>query len=116
MELKLENGMELYKHVAALISGPWNYNGNTMLVAGATFPQELGEIRRIVGTTPLLVPGIGAQGGDLEGVLKYGLTEDKTGLVINSSRGIIYASSGSDFAEKAAAACRELKDAINRHR
>ena len=115
-ELKLENGMELYKHVAALISGPWNYNGNTMLVAGATFPQELGEIRRIVGTTPLLVPGIGAQGGDLEGVLKYGLTEDKTGLVINSSRGIIYASSGSDFAEKAAAACRELKDAINRHR
>ncbi len=115
-ELKLENGMELYKHVAALISGPWNYNGNTMLVAGATFPQELGEIRRIVGTAPLLVPGIGAQGGDLEGVLKYGLTEDKTGLVINSSRGIIYASSGSDFAEKAAAACRELKDAINRHR
>ena len=64
-ELKLENGMELYKHVAALISGPWNYNGNTMLVAGATFPQELGEIRRIVGPTPLLVPGIGAQGGDM---------------------------------------------------
>ncbi len=112
-ELRLENGQFLYQRVAQLIAGPWNYNGNTMLVAGATFPQELGEIRRLVGRTPLLVPGIGAQGGDLEGVLKHGLTGDGTGLVINSSRGIIYASSGTDFAEAAAAACRELKNAIN---
>ena len=99
-ELKLENGMELYKHVASLIAGPWNLHGNNMLVAGATYPEELGEIRKIVGKTPLLVPGIGAQGGDLAGVLKYGLTEEKTGLVINSSRGIIYASSEEDFAQK----------------
>ncbi len=112
-ELELANGLPLYKHVAALIAGPWNYNGNNMLVSGATAPAELGEIRKIVGKTPLLVPGIGAQGGDLAGVLKYGLTEEKTGLVINSSRGIIYASSGEDFAEKAGEETRKLKVAIN---
>jgi len=112
-ELKVNGGEELYKHVAKLISGPWNYNSNTMLVAGATFPEELGQIRKIVGDTPLLVPGIGAQGGDLEGVMKSGLTKDRTGLVINSSRGIIYASSGEDFAERARAAALELKNAIN---
>ena len=115
-ELQLANGLPLYKHVAALIAGPWNYNGNNMLVAGATAPAELGEIRKIVGKTPLLVPGIGAQGGDLEGVLKFGLTEEKTGLVINSSRGIIYASNGEDFAEKAGEETRKLKTAINAHR
>ena len=87
-----------------------------MLVAGATFPEELGEIRQIVGDTPLLVPGIGAQGGDLEGVLKNGLTANKTGLVINSSRGIIYASSGTDFAEKAQEEALKLKNAINAFR
>ncbi len=112
-ELALADGTPLYKHVAALIAGPWNYNGNTMLVAGATAPAELGEIRKIVGNTPLLVPGIGAQGGDLQGVLKYGLTAEKTGLVINSSRGIIYASSEEDFAQKAGAEARKLKEAIN---
>jgi len=62
------------------------------------------------------VPGIGAQGGDLEGVLKFGLTEEKTGLVINSSRGIIYASAGEDFAEKAGEETRKLKSAINNFR
>ena len=84
-----------------------------MLVAGATYPEELGEIRKIVGDTPLLVPGIGAQGGDLAGVLKNGLTANKTGLAINSSRGIIYASNGEDFAEAAGKAAKELKDQIN---
>ena len=115
-ELELASGLPLYKHVAALIAGPWNYNGNNMLVSGATAPAELGEIRKIVGKTPLLVPGIGAQGGDLAGVLKYGLTEEKAGLVINSSRGIIYASSGEDFAEKAGEETRKLKAAINAYR
>lgn len=115
-EMKLADGRELYKYVASLIAGPWNYNKNTMLVAGATFPEELGEIRQIVGDTPLLVPGIGAQGGDLEGVLKNGLTADKTGLVINSSRGIIYASNGTDFAEKAGEEALKLKEAINAFR
>ncbi len=112
-ELRLESGELLYQRVAKLIANDWNYNGNTMLVAGATFPAELGEIRKIVGNTPLLVPGIGAQGGDLEGVMKNGMTEDGTGLVINSSRGIIYASAGEDFAEAAGAAAVELKNSIN---
>lgn len=115
-ELTMSDGTPLYKHVAALVAGPWNYNGNTMLVAGATYPAELGEIRRIVGNLPLLVPGVGAQGGDLEGVLKFGLTQDKTGLVINSSRGIIFASSGEDFAQKAGSEARKLKESINTYR
>lgn len=115
-ELELSDGTLLYKRVAKLISHDWNYNGNTMLVAGATFPAELGEIRRIVGDTPLLVPGIGAQGGDVKAVLENGLTSDGTGLVINSSRGIIYASKGSDFAEAASATARELNACINSYR
>ncbi len=115
-ELRLESGELLYQRVAKLISQDWNYNGNTMLVAGATFPEELGQIRKIVGNTPLLVPGIGAQGGDLEGVLKNGLTADGTGLVINSSRGIIYASAGTDFAEAAGAAAKTLRNQINAYR
>lgn len=112
-ELRLESGEMLYQHIARLIATTWNYNKNTMLVAGATYPEELGEIRKIVGDTPLLVPGIGAQGGDLAGVLKNGLTANKTGLAINSSRGIIYASNGEDFAEAAGKAAKELKDQIN---
>ncbi len=111
-ELRID-GVELYKHLAKLIATTWNYNHNTMLVAGATFPAELGEIRKIVGNTPLLVPGVGAQGGDVKAVLENGLTADGTGLVINSSRGIIYASNGEDFAEAAGAAARQLNDTIN---
>ena len=114
-ELTVE-GEYLYQRVARLVSGPWNYNNNTMLVAGATFPAELGQIRKIVGNTPLLVPGVGAQGGDVQAVLENGLTEDKTGLVINSSRGIIYASSGTDFAEAAGEATRKLNEQINSFR
>lgn len=115
-ELPVNGGEPLYQHIARLIAGPWNYNGNTMLVAGATFPGELGEIRRIVGDTPLLVPGIGAQGGDVKAVLENGLTADGTGLVINSSRGIIYASAGTDFAEAAGKAALDLKNLINQYR
>lgn len=112
-ELTLANGEKLYEHLASLMATEWNANGNVLLVAGATHPSELGEIRKRVGNVPLLVPGIGAQGGDLEGVLKNGLTADGTGLIINSSRGIIYASKGADFAEAARAAALELRDAVN---
>jgi len=113
-ELKVDGGEELYKRIAKLIAGPWNYNSNTLLVAGATSPEELGQIRKIVGdAVTLLVPGVGAQGGDVEQVLKHGLTKDRTGLIINSSRGIIYASSGDDFAAAARKATLELRDQIN---
>lgn len=115
-EIRTADGIELYKQVAKLIAGPWNYNGNTLLVAGATFPEELGQIRAIVGETPLLVPGIGAQGGDVEKVMKNGVDKNGAGLIINSSRGIIYASAGDDFAEAAGKAARALKDTVNQYR
>ena len=109
-------GEPLYQRIARTIAGEWNADGNCALVVGATFPEELKVIRGIVGDMPLLIPGIGAQGGDIEAVVRNGRTADGTGLVINSSRGILYASSGAGYAEAAADAARDLRDAINRHR
>lgn len=107
----------LYQRVAEKAARDWNANGNLSLVVGATWPEQLGEVRAIVGPSiPLLVPGIGAQGGDVEAVLKHGLDADRTGLIISSSRAILYANSGADFAEAAARAARETRDAINRWR
>lgn len=91
----------------------WNQNRNVVLVVGATYPEELAEIRRIVGDIPLLVPGVGAQGGGLQAVLDNALTADATGLMINSSRGIIYAGEGNDFALVAGQAAKELNQQIN---
>jgi len=89
----------------------WNQNGNVLLVAGATYPEELGAIRQAAGDeVGLLVPGVGAQGGDLAAVFRQGATRDGFGLVVNSSRGIIYASSGEDFGQAASAASQELVD------
>jgi orotidine-5'-phosphate decarboxylase len=109
-------GEPLYQRIARTIAGEWNADGNCALVVGATFPEELKVIRGIVGDMPLLIPGIGAQGGDIEAVVRNGRTADGTGLVINSSRGILYASSGAGYAEAAADAARDLRDAINRFR
>ena len=112
----LVDGAPLYTHVARTIAEHWNSDGNCALVVGATFPEELKVIRGLVGDMPLLIPGVGAQGGDVEAVVRNGKTADGTGLMINSSRGILYASSGAGFAEAAADAARELRDAINRYR
>ncbi|MCJ0825665.1 orotidine-5'-phosphate decarboxylase [Luteimonas sp. 50] len=106
----------LYQHVAATIARDWNGNGNCALVVGATFPEELQAIRDLVGDLPLLVPGIGAQGGDVEATVRNGKAADGTGLMVNSSRGILYASRGADYAEAAAAAARSLRDEIDRYR
>jgi len=76
----------------ARAAADWNQSGNVMLVAGATYPEELGRIRQAVGELPLLVPGVGAQGGDLEAVLKLGADSNGQGLVINASRAVLYAS------------------------
>jgi len=103
----------LYLEVARLAARQWNYNGNVLLVVGATWPEELARVREVVGPMPLLVPGIGAQGGDLEAVMAAGLRADGGGLVINSSRGIIFAGQGSDFAVAARRAAAELRDRIN---
>jgi len=89
----------------ARAAADWNQGGNVMLVAGATYPEELGRIRSVVGDLPLLVPGIGAQGGDLEAVLRMGADRNGQGLVINASRAVLYA----DPADPAAGARREAE-------
>ena len=109
-------GVPLYQHIARTIAGEWNADGNCALVVGATFPEELAVIRGIVGEMPLLIPGVGAQGGDVEAVVRNGRIADGTGLMINSSRGILYASRGEGYAEAAADAAKSLRDEINRHR
>ena len=109
-------GEKLYRVIARKAAREWNRNGNVLLVVGATYPQELGEIRSLVGNMPLLVPGIGAQGGDIEKAVQNGKDEKGTGMIINSSRGIIYAGKGKDFAQAARAAALQLRDEINRYR
>ncbi|KVV14075.1 orotidine-5'-phosphate decarboxylase [Flavobacterium sp. TAB 87] len=98
-QTKLIDGKELYKHVLET-SKTWNNSQNLMYVVGATKAEYFAEIRKIVPDSFLLVPGIGAQGGSLAEVCKYGMT-DKIGLLVNSARAIIYASNGTDFAQKA---------------
>ena len=111
-------GQPLYQHVARLVAEKWNRNGQCALVVGATFPEELAQVRAIVGDMPLLVPGIGAQGGDIEATVKSGRTAAGAGMMINSSRAIIYAQpqGGEDFAAAARRVATETRDAINAHR
>ena len=109
-------GRKLYQHVALKAATQWNANGNCLLVVGATYPEELADVRALVGDMPLLVPGVGAQGGDVEAVVRGGCTTQGTGLVINSSRAILYAGSGEDFADAARTAAASLRDEINRCR
>lgn len=86
-----ESNRPLYQVIAKQIVESWNINGNCAVVVGATYPNQLKEVRDIVGDMPILVPGVGAQGGDLENTLKNGLDSNKQGLIISSSRGIIFA-------------------------
>lgn len=110
-------GKSLYEHVTRQAITEWNTNRNIMVVAGATYPKELKTIRGIIGEhTPILVPGIGAQGGEMKSMLAAGLNAQGKGLIINSSRGILYASAGKDFAEAARAETNKLKQSINQHR
>lgn len=109
-------GMPLYQHVARIIAQEWNAHGNCALVTGATWPEQLAEVRALVGEMPLLVPGIGAQGGDVEAVVRNGRTPSGAGLMISSSRAILYAGNGEDFAQAARAATIALRDSINRYR
>jgi orotidine-5'-phosphate decarboxylase len=105
-------GIELYKKVAAHVNNDWNDNLNCGLVVGATYPEELGIVRSLAPDLPLLIPGIGAQGGDLEKTIVNGLDRNQEGIIINASRSIIYASSGSDFAEAAHREAAALNDQI----
>lgn len=109
-------GEKLFERVARLVATEWNTTGQCALVVGATFPAEIARVREITGTLPLLVPGIGAQGGDIEATVKAGKTLGGTGLMINSSRAILYAGKGEDYADAARRAAQETRDAINRYR
>ena len=109
------DGAPLYQHVARLVAQQWNRNGQCALVVGATFPEELAQVRAIVGDMPLLVPGIGAQGGDIAATVSAGQSANGMGMMINSSRAILYAApiKDEDFAAAARRVALETRDAIN---
>ena len=106
--MQLENGRRLFEQVL-LTSKEWAGADEMMYVVGATRGELIGDVRRLVPEHFLLVPGVGAQGGSLEEVCRYGMMPE-CGLLVNSSRGIIYASAGEDFAEAAAVKARQLRD------
>jgi orotidine-5'-phosphate decarboxylase len=103
-----ETGLPYYQHLAKMVAGQWNTHGNCGVVAGATYPEQLKEIRDLIGNMPMLIPGIGAQGGDLDASVQNGLTEQRDGIIIHSSSSIIFASSGKDFADRARYEAQEL--------
>jgi orotidine-5'-phosphate decarboxylase len=90
----------LYEHVARLAQGPWNLNGQLGLVVGATYPAEIDRVRALAPTLPLLIPGVGAQGGDAIATVKAGLRANGP-IIVNSSRAILYAASDAQFADAA---------------
>jgi len=107
------NNKPLYQIIARQIVKKWNTNGNCGLVAGANYPQELKKIRKIAPDLPLLIPGIGAQGGDIEKTVKAGIDKNGGNAIINASRSIIFAGNGKDFAKKARIEAEKLRDQIN---
>jgi orotidine-5'-phosphate decarboxylase len=104
--------MPQYQHLAREVKD-WSNAGNLGLVVGATVPEQLGAVREICPEMPFLIPGVGAQGGDLEAAIQNGVATNGRRAIINSSRGIIYASQGPDFAQAARRAAAKLRDAIN---
>lgn len=102
----------LYEYLAQLAQGPWNTNGQLGLVVGATYPAEIERVRQLAPTVPLLIPGVGAQGGDALATVRAGWRANGP-IVVNSSRAILYASSGADFAQAARAAAQATRDTLN---
>lgn len=106
------DGRPLYERVAEAAATSWNGNGNVMLVVGATWPEQLSRVRSIVGDMPVLVPGVGAQGGDARAVIEAGADSRGRGLVVNSSRGILYAGDGDNQISAARSAAKALRDEL----
>src|SRR5712692_836629 len=106
----------LYQVVARHVANAWNTHGNCAIVVGATYPAELEKVRAIVGDMPILIPGIGAQGGEVEATVSAGKDSRGWGMIISASRSIIFASNGNDFAQAARKATEELRAEINRYR
>ena len=127
---KLQSGDTLFEHIARLAGGAWNRSGQLGLVVGATFPAEIERVRELAPTVPLLIPGIGAQGGDARATVRAGwrgvagvggssgLRPGRTTapIIVSSSRAVLYASSGADFADAARRAATTARDALNRAR
>ncbi len=112
----LINEVPFYKIIAKNVSQEWNYNNNCSLVVGATYPEELAEVRSIVGSMPILIPGVGAQGGDIEKTVKAGKDVNGKNAIINAGRSIIFASSALDYAQAARKEAEVLKNSINSFR
>jgi len=106
LRIKKRGGKRLWQVIAEQVRDEWNASNNCMLVVGATYPEELKEVRELVGEMTLLIPGVGAQGGDVGETVRAGMNNDGLGMIINSSRGII-------FADNPSGAAGELRDAIN---
>ncbi|MFM8867356.1 MAG: orotidine 5'-phosphate decarboxylase / HUMPS family protein, partial [Ilumatobacteraceae bacterium] len=109
----LRDGEALYRRVARTAQEKWRAIGEVGLVVGATYPAEVAEVRSIVGDMPLLIPGIGTQGGDVEAVVRAGRTSTGSGMIINSSRAVLYASDGRDFASAARSVAAASRNAIS---
>jgi orotidine-5'-phosphate decarboxylase len=101
----------LYEHLARLAQGPWNVSGQLGLVVGATYPREIERVRALAPTLPLLIPGVGAQGGDAAATVRAGATTGP--IIVNNSRAILYASNGADFADAARKAAQATRDELN---
>ena len=108
----LATGDKLFEHLARLAAGPWNRNGQLALVVGATFPAELARVRELAPTLPLLIPGIGAQGGDIEATVRAGWRAGGP-IIVSSSRAILYAGAGDDFAAAARQVALATRAALN---
>jgi orotidine-5'-phosphate decarboxylase len=106
------DGAPLFEHIARTAASTWQSVGDCALVVGATYPDELARVRAIVGDMPILVPGVGAQGGDIHAVVRAGRTATGGGLIINSSRAVLYAQDGHDFAHAARNVAIAIRDAI----
>ena len=101
----------LYEHLAGLVQGPWNTNGQLGLVVGATYPAEIERVRALAPQVPLLIPGVGAQGGDAAATVRAGWRADGP-IIVNSSRAILYASNGADFAAAARSEAQRTRDLL----
>lgn len=112
----LIDGKPLYMRVAKVVANKWNENENCGLVVGATYPKEIKRVRKTAPNLPFLIPGIGTQGGEMERSVKYGVDKFGNGAIINSSRSIIFASDGKDFAIRARTEAQKLRGEINKYR
>jgi orotidine-5'-phosphate decarboxylase len=112
---RLEGGERVFERIARLAAGEWNRGGELGLVVGATYPPEIARVRELAPTLPLLIPGVGAQGGDAEATVRAGWRPGAP-IIVNSSRAVLYASAGDDFAQAARAAAEATRALLQRAR